>query len=250
MENTKQETIGALVAKDYRLAPVFEAFGIDFCCKGNRSIEEACEKQNIEAEPVRIAVNKMLNSSNEGAQDFNFWPLDLLADYIQKKHHRYVEERIPLLQQYLDKLCQVHGQAHPELFEITELFNQSAGELTAHMKKEEFILFPHVSKMLKDHENQASEKSQPHFGSVKNPISMMMAEHENEGERFEKIAVLTDDFTPPEDACSTYRVTYALLGEFKSDLHQHIHLENNILFPKAIEMEEKGLASGKKNTVS
>lgn len=249
METTKQETIGAMVARDYRLATVFESFGIDFCCKGNRSIEEACEKLNIEPEPVWAAVEKMSISANDGTQDFNFWPLDLLADYIEKKHHRYVEERIPLLQQYLDKLCKVHGQAHPELFKITELFNQSAGELTAHMKKEELILFPYVRKMLKDRENQKSGISKPHFGSVKNPIKMMMDEHENEGERFERIAALSENFTPPSDACNTYRVTYALLDEFKTDLHQHIHLENNILFPKAIKMEERGLSSDNKITV-
>ncbi|WP_439483364.1 iron-sulfur cluster repair di-iron protein [Cyclobacterium plantarum] len=250
METTNQETIGALVAKDYRLATVFESFGIDFCCKGNRSIEKACEKQKINSQTVWAAVNKMLESSTDGMHDFNFWPLDLLADYIEKKHHRYVEDRIPLLQQYLDKLCKVHGNAHPELFEITELFNQSAGDLTAHMKKEEFILFPYVRKMAKDQEIPASEQAKPHFGTVKNPIRMMMDEHENEGDRFEKIAALTSDFTPPGDACSTYRVTFALLDEFKTDLHQHIHLENNILFPKAIEMEEKGLASGKNIPVS
>ena len=250
METIKQETIGALVTKDYRLATVFESFGIDFCCKGNRSIEEACEKLNIESETVWTAVNNMLNTSNDGARDFDIWPLDFLADYIENKHHRYVEERIPLLQQYLDKLCKVHGQTHPELFKITELFHQSAGDLTAHMKKEEFILFPYVKKMIAEHENQKAEKSKPHFGTVKNPIKMMMDEHENEGERFEKIAELTQNFTPPADACSTYRVTYALLDEFKTDLHQHIHLENNILFPKAIEMEEKGMTKENKISVN
>ena len=239
MEMTDQMTIGEMVAKDYRAATVFEKFGIDFCCKGNRTIEEACEKKKVDAGRVKEALEKVLQVPNEDNMDYNFWPMDLLADYIEKKHHRYVEERIPLLLQYLNKLCKVHGEAHPELFEITKLFSETAGELTSHMKKEEFILFPYIRKMLKKSEDGSSAVDVPHFQTVKNPIKMMMQEHENEGDRFELIATLTQNYTPPADACNTYRVTYSLLDEFESDLHKHIHLENNILFPKAIEYEEK-----------
>src|SRR5690554_6076249 len=239
MEMTDQLTIGEMVAKDYRAATVFEKFGIDFCCKGNRTIEEACGQKKIAADTVKEALEKVLQNPNEDKMDYNFWPMDLLADYIEKKHHRYVEERIPLLLQYLNKLCKVHGDAHPELFEITKLFSETAGELTSHMKKEEFILFPYIRKMLKKSEDGSSAVDVPHFQTVKNPIKMMMQEHENEGDRFELIATLTQNYTPPADACNTYRVTYSLLDEFESDLHKHIHLENNILFPKAIEYEEK-----------
>src|SRR5690554_7273324 len=135
METTDQMTIGAMVAKDYRAATVFEKFGIDFCCKGNRTLEEASEKKKIDVSAVKAELEKVLNTHNEESMDYNFWPLDLLADYIEKKHHRYVEERIPLLRQYLDKLCKVHGDVHPELLEINKLFNETAGELTSHMKK-------------------------------------------------------------------------------------------------------------------
>jgi regulator of cell morphogenesis and NO signaling len=143
------------------------------------------------------------------------------------------------LLQYLNKLCKVHGEAHPELFEITQLFSESAGDLAAHMKKEELILFPYIRKMLKKSKDGSSVVDTPHFRTVRNPIKMMMGEHENEGERFEKIALLTGNYNPPAEACNTYRVTYALLDEFESDLHKHIHLENNILFPKSIDHEEK-----------
>jgi len=239
METTVNTTIGEMVAKDYRAATVFQKFGIDYCCKGNRTLEEATETKNIDVNAVISELEKVLNAPAEENMDFNFWPLDLLADYIEKKHHRYVEERIPLLLQYLNKLCKVHGDVHPELFEINKLFNETAGDLTSHMKKEELILFPYIRKMLKKQKDGSSVLSAPHFGTVKNPIKMMMDEHENEGERFEKIAELADNYNPPADACNTYRVTYALLDEFEKDLHKHIHLENNILFPKSILHEEK-----------
>lgn len=163
--------------------------------------------------------------------------MDLLADYIEKKHHRYVEEKSLEIKPYLDKICQVHGSRHPELYEINELFTASVGELAKHMKKEELVLFPFVRKMVKARQNGSSVDA-PHFGTIQNPIQTMMAEHDNEGERFRKIESLSKDYTPPEDACNTYRVTLSLLKEFEDDLHLHIHLENNILFPKAAEMEK------------
>ncbi len=158
-----------------------------------------------------------------------------MADYIEKKHHRYVENKIQEITPFLEKVARVHGDRHPELNEIRQLFDASAGELTAHMKKEEQILFPFIRKMVAA-QNQNTTVQAP-FGTVQNPIQMMMHEHENEGERFRKIAALTDNYTPPEDACNTYRVTFFLLKEFEEDLHLHIHLENNILFPKSIAIE-------------
>jgi regulator of cell morphogenesis and NO signaling len=239
METTKKATIGEMVANDYRAATVFESFGIDFCCKGNRTIEEACTKKGIDVNVVKEALEEVLTEPDGDTPDFNLWALNKLADHIEEKHHRYVEDRIPLLLQYLNKLCRVHGDAHPELFEITKLFTESASELSEHMKKEETVLFPHIRKMVKKFKDGKSIADVPHFRTVKNPIAMMMHEHENEGDRFEKITSLTDNYNPPADACNTYRVTYALLDEFESDLHKHIHLENNILFPKSIEFEEK-----------
>ena len=242
MENLNQ-TIGEYVAQDYRAATVFGSFKIDFCCKGNRTIEEACLGKNIDPTVVRKALTAVLNEKADGEIDFKSWPMDLLADYIEKKHHRYVEGRIPILLQYLNKLCKVHGEAHPELFEINKLFTESAGDLTAHMKKEELILFPYVRKMVK-YRQEGKSMDVPHFNTVRNPIQMMMSEHEAEGDRFEKIAELTNGFNPPADACNTYKVTYALLDEFVKDLHKHIHLENNILFPNAIHAEKSGEVIG------
>lgn len=237
MENLKNKTIGSFVAEDFRTAAVFSKYRIDFCCKGNRTVTEVCEKQNIDADTLLENVLQVVQSENNGSIDFNSWPLDLLADYIEKTHHRYVEEKTNVLLPFLDKLCKVHGANHPELFKINELFIGCAGELSQHMKKEELVLFPFVKRMVKTKESDGI-LSQPSFGTVSNPIAMMMHEHDNEGERFREIAALTDNYTPPADACTTYRVTFAMLKEFEADLHKHIHLENNILFPKAVVLEK------------
>jgi len=237
MENLKNKTIGSFVAEDFRTATVFSKYRIDFCCKGNRTVTEVCEKQNIDADALLENVLQVVQSENNGSIDFNSWPLDLLADYIEKTHHRYVEEKTNVLLPFLDKLCKVHGANHPELFKINELFIGCAGELSQHMKKEELVLFPFVKRMVKTKDTDGV-LHQPSFGTVANPIAMMMHEHDNEGERFREIAALTDNYTPPADACTTYRVTFAMLKEFEADLHKHIHLENNILFSKAVILEK------------
>ena len=228
--------VGELVANDYRTAAVFHAFGIDFCCKGDRSIAEACELKKVEPRALMDALESEIKLAETNSPDYNSWPLNVLADHIEKKHHRYVESRLLEIKPFLNKVVSVHGGRHPELAEIAQLFNQTAGELTMHMKKEEFILFPFIRKMVKLKASGEPLTASP-FGTVQNPITMMQQEHETEGERFQKIATLTNTYTPPVDACSTYKVTFAMLKEFEDDLHLHIHLENNILFPKSVEME-------------
>jgi len=239
MITADSKTIGEIVAEDYRTAQIFKKHDIDFCCKGNRSIKEVCETKNMDPKKLLHEIEEMQQQkdSNDDSNGYKSWPLDLLADYIEKKHHRYVEEKIPVLKEYLEKLCRVHGNRHPELLEITEHFKVCGGEFTAHMKKEELMLFPFIRKLVKT--KPGEEIRPPHFGSVENPIQMMMHDHEAEGERFRKISELSGRYTPPEDACGTYRVTYALLQEFEADMHLHIHLENNILFPKSISLEKE-----------
>ncbi|PWN62744.1 iron-sulfur cluster repair di-iron protein [Chryseobacterium viscerum] len=235
--NTRTDFIGNMVAEDFRTAAIFKRHGIDFCCKGGRTIEEACSNKKLPPEKIYEELEAL--PKNEGASiDFNSWPLDLLADYIEKTHHRYVEEKTPVLQAFLEKLCKVHGERHPELFEINTLFNESAHDLAAHMKKEELILFPFVRNMMKTKISGGSLQ-QPVFGTVENPVHMMQHEHTVEGDRFRKIAEITDEYLPPADACNTYKVAFAMLQDFENDLHKHIHLENNILFPKAIRLEKE-----------
>lgn len=235
--NIKTDFIGEIVAEDFRTAAIFKKYGIDFCCKGGRTIEEACENRKIDTEPIYEEIEN-LSKRDDNSIDFNSWPLDLLADYVEKTHHRYVEEKTPVLQAFLDKLCKVHGGSHPELFEIREQFDASAQDLGAHMKKEELMLFPFIKNMVKA-QIDGSAIPQPPFGTVENPVNMMKHEHTVEGERLRKIAELTDEYTPPADACNTYRVTFSMLQDFENDLHKHIHLENNILFPKAIKLEKE-----------
>jgi regulator of cell morphogenesis and NO signaling len=237
METLEKTTIGEFVAQDFRTAAVFSKYGIDFCCKGQRTIAEVCEKKNINPVELLEELDTVLSTKSDEGIDFKSWPLDLLADYIEKTHHRYVEEKTQVLLPFLDKLCNVHGSNHPELFKINELFKGCATELAKHMKKEELILFPFIKKMVQASIDKKTFQKPP-FGSVENPIEMMMEEHDAEGERFRKIASLTNNYTPPEDACNTYRVTFAMLNEFEQDLHKHIHLESNILFPKAIALEK------------
>lgn len=233
----EDQIIGELVANDYRTASVFKKHNIDFCCQGNRTINEACEAKNIDGKLVVGDLNELLNSKTDSALDYQSWPLDLLAEYIEKKHHRYVEQKTTEIKPYLEKICRVHGGRHPELHEISEHFNATTGELAMHMKKEELMVFPFIRKMVKAKE-AGTKVAMPNFESIQFPIQAMMDEHTNEGERFRLIDELSNNYTPPEDACNTYRVTFALLKEFEQDLHLHIHLENNILFPKAIELEK------------
>ncbi len=236
MNITKESIIGDLVAHDYRTAAVFKKNKIDFCCNGNRSIEDACDKKKIESDGLIEQLQVATAQTGSSSIDFNSWPLDLLADYVEKTHHRYVDNKIPEIIPFLDKIVRVHGDRHPELLEIAQLFKESAGELSAHMKKEELVLFPYIRKMVAA--KQKGESVSAHFGTVQNPIQNMMHEHDTEGERFRKISDLSNNYTPPADGCTTYKVTFSMLKEFEDDLHLHIHLENNILFPKSIELEK------------
>lgn len=235
MEITEQSIIGEIVAKNYRTAAVFKEHQIDFCCNGNRTIQAACADKDIQSEILIERLESALQNAEQSEIDFSSWPLDLVIDYIEKKHHRYVTDKILEIRPYLQKIVSVHGSQHPELDEIQTLFLQSADDLTIHMKKEELMLFPYIRKMSA---NPASSIQTP-FGTVKNPIAMMHHDHDEEGERFRKISQLSHDYTAPENACNTYKTTFALLQEFEDDLHRHIHLENNILFPKAIELENQ-----------
>ncbi len=244
MEIQKNQIIGELVAQNYRSASVFKKFGIDFCCQGNRTISDACEAHKADTSRVLAELNNMgsATSSNSSTSssgiDFQSWPLDLLADYIEKTHHRYVQDKSIEIVQYLAKICEVHGSNHPELFKIHELFSKVIANLAMHMQKEELVLFPFIRKM-EQTKRSGQFLERPSFGSIKNPIDTMEDEHLAEGNRYREIETLSNGYTIPEDGCNTYKITFAMLKEFEEDLHMHIHLENNILFPKSILLEEQ-----------
>jgi regulator of cell morphogenesis and NO signaling len=237
MNISKDSIVGAVVAQDYRTAGVFEKAHIDFCCSGNRSIEAACNEQHLSADVLIAELVHTIDDRKDAVTDYNSWPLDLLTDYIEQKHHGYVTAQIPVIQSMLEKIIRVHGSRHPELAEIKTHFDACAGELAVHMKKEELMLFPFIRKMVRAVQSGSKEIAAP-FGTVQNPIAMMMHDHDAEGERFRKIKELSNAYTAPADGCNTYRAAFATLQAFEDDLHLHIHLENNILFPKAIEMEQ------------
>lgn len=238
MKITKEDYIGQLVADDYRMASVFQKHKIDFCCNGNRTIQEACIESDLNADIVVLDLDAILLDESNKNLDYDTWPIDFLAQYIEQKHHKYVENQIPVLKGYLKKIISAHGNHHKELHDILKLFESTASELALHMKKEELMLFPQVRKMVISHKESA-EISEPPFGSFENPIGVMMKDHTDEGERFRQIRALSNDYTPPADGCNMYKVAFKLLEEFEKDLHLHIHLENNILFPKAIDLEKR-----------
>ncbi len=231
-------TIGEYVATDFRTAALFSNYNIDFCCKGNKTLAEVCAAKGLDVHQLENDITTILESNNATEIDFKSFSPNLLIDYILEAHHKYVVANTPVIGLYLDKLCKVHGERHPELFEITKLFKISAAEMGNHMQKEEVVLFPFIKMMtaaIKDNETIV----QPHFGTVDNPIAMLKGDHETEGNLFAKISELSSNYMPPIDACETYKVTFAMLQEFEQNLHKHIHLENNILFHKAKELEEQ-----------
>lgn len=238
MKSITDETVGSMVADDYRVSKVFSRYGIDFCCKGGKTMAEACAQRHLDPGMVAEEIAQLKSGSLLPEHPYKEWEANNLADYIESKHHQYVRAHIPLLTAYLDKLCRVHGTLHPELFTIRELFNESAEELKAHMLKEEQVLFPYVRKMMLA--KRGSTMMEPvRFLNEAHPLNVLMYEHDVEGERFRKIAELSDGYNPPPTACITYRVAFSMLKEFEEDLHLHIHLENNLLFPKSIAIENE-----------
>lgn len=235
MNIAKENTVASIVAENINAAHVFKKYGIDFCCGGGVSLEKACEKKNVDFSLLVKDLSEI--EAPKKAYNYDSWKPDFLVDHIENVHHTYVEENIPLILQYSNKVARVHGEHHPEVIKINQLFLAAAQELSAHLKKEELILFPYIKKLVQANE-QGVKPPTPHFGTVNNPITMMHEEHEDVGDVFKEIAQLTNNYTPPEGACNTFKALYAKLEEFEQDLHQHIHLENNILFPKAIALEK------------
>ncbi len=237
METLKEQTIGQIVSEDYRTAQVFRNYGLDFCCGGNKTIEEACAKKDLDPQEVRTALQNVTAEQN-GRENYNEWSLDFLIDYIVENHHKFVRNKLPEIGAYAKKVAKVHGGRHEELKEIYYEFTKLHGEMLNHLNKEEEILFPYIKQLVEDEKNGEKPDS-PDFGMAANPISMMEQEHDDAGAAMEKIQRLSSDFTPPEDACATYRILFQNLEGFQEDLHKHVHLENNILFPKALELERK-----------
>jgi regulator of cell morphogenesis and NO signaling len=234
----KEHTIGDVVSKNFKTARIFEDFGLDFCCGGRKTISEACREKGIDLEKVLNALSQLGENGSSQINGANKWSLDFLADYIVNKHHSYVSQSLPVISEKAKKVADVHGEHHPETKDIYSLFMNVSEELQSHMMKEERMLFPYIKELVES-QKQNNPVYYPPFGMVANPISVMEAEHDSAGNTLKEISRLSNKYTAPEDACETFKVLYKELREFEDDLHVHIHLENNILFPKAIELEKE-----------
>ncbi len=231
-------TIGQLAVEDLRKAEVFKKYGIDFCCGGRKTLKEVCKEKGLDLAKIE---QELLNADKAPAGrplPYNDWSSDFLADYIVNNHHNYCRKTLPELIGYATKVASVHGGRHPELLKIRNLVNDINAELISHMEKEERVLFPYIKELVKADKNTEIPQA-AHFGTVQNPINMMEMEHEQVGQDMEEIRELSNNFALPEDACASYTLLFKMLEEFESDLHIHIHLENNILFPKALEIENR-----------
>lgn len=234
-----KETLGQMAAKDIRKAQVFKKYGLDFCCGGKKTLDQACAEKGLDV----LAVERELQQTDHLAATtrpipYQDWSSDFLADYIVNTHHSYVKKNLPDILAYANKVARVHGSRHPELLPVRELVEEVYNEMMNHMVKEERILFPYIKDIV-----TAQKNTQPlqasHFGTVQNPINMMEMEHEVVGKNMEEIRTLTQNYVLPDDACASYSLLYRMLDEFEEDLHIHVHLENNILFPKALKAEQQ-----------
>lgn len=224
-------SVGEIVANDFRTSAVFKKAGIDFCCGGKQSFADACIEKQVDPVLLEKEIMDLTTSPSNEFMNYRSWDPAFLADYIVNTHHRFVRKQLPDLMFYTDKIANVHGENHKELIEVAELFGQINDELTQHMKNEEEVLFPAIRQM-------ASGSSEQAKSTIKSEISRMFGEHDFAGGAMDKINVLTGGYTIPADACNTYRVAFQLLEQFEDDLHIHIHLENNILFPAALRLSE------------
>jgi regulator of cell morphogenesis and NO signaling len=233
-----EKTVRELALENPSATRVFEKLGIDYCCRGNRSLEEACRTANLKVDQV---LESLANADQAGlaAQDDRDWQTEPIAEliaHIQQTHHSYTRQEITRLGPVFEKVCSVHGKNHPELLQIRDTFQALAQELSAHLMKEEMILFPYILRM-----ETAAAGNEPlaraPFGSVQNPVSMMEHEHDSAGKALRAMSRESNEYSAPPDACVSYQTLYKALAAFEADLHRHIHLENNILFPRAVAME-------------
>ncbi|HKC88348.1 MAG TPA: iron-sulfur cluster repair di-iron protein [Blastocatellia bacterium] len=227
---------------------VFENFGIDYCCCGHRTLADACQEAGLPVEDLTRSLEEAGRAPQPGAgRDWRQESLTALTEYIIDTHHFFTRQELDRLENLFDRVCSRHGENHPELSEAQKTFYQLKQDLIPHMLKEEQVLFPHITRM----EESAGERRAvppPFFGTVRNPVRMMMTEHDTAGDLLRQLRGITKGYTTPPDGCVSFQTLYQALAAFEADLHQHIHLENNLLFPRAIEMEEKAAPEAPRST--
>jgi regulator of cell morphogenesis and NO signaling len=227
-------TVGELVAQRPSRSRVFEQFKIDFCCGGKLPLAEACQKKGIDPKAVLAALEAEAAAPAPQARTWTDASLTELADHIETTHHAYLRRELPRIEYLTHRVASRHGDHTPSLIKLHELFLAFKAELEAHMLKEERVLFPLCREL-----DGAQVLPTAHCGSVSNPVAVMVTEHDHAGEDLCQMRELTNDFTPPEGACNTYRAMLSALEELEADMHVHVHTENSILFPKAIAAEAR-----------
>ncbi len=225
--NLESRKIGEIVTDNFKTAEIFKKHGIDFCCGGNSSLKQACSEKNIDIDVLLEELSELVGQPPDAAHNFKEWNLGFLCDYIVNTHHQTVTKLLPQALAYTRKIADVHGSHHPELLQIATLFLQINDELLPHLKNEEELLFPAIKDALNTGSSQSKE-------TIKSEIARMSKEHEFAGNAMDKINKLSSGYTLPQDACNSYMVAFKLLEQFEDDLHIHVHLENNIVYPRAL----------------
>ncbi len=232
----ENQTVAEIVTENFSTAAAFQKLGIDFCCGGNVLLKDACEKHELAQDAVVAELRKAISTPDTTSDRYEQWDLDFLSAYIEANHHAYVREKSPIISEFAARVVNAHGVNHPEVLPISGYFEQVKAELDSHMFKEEKILFPRIKQMALAKKNGKVYDVNT-LGSVQMPIRVMEAEHVSAGDALKEIQRLSNNYQPPQDACNTFKAFYHELQAFENDLHKHIHLENNILFPKAIVLE-------------
>jgi regulator of cell morphogenesis and NO signaling len=231
-------TVRELAVREPGATRIFEKLKIDYCCGGNKTLEDACAAAGVQTEDIRRLLEKAGESQTMMGEATNFQAASLteLINYILDKHHVFTKEEMTRLDALTEKVCSVHGQNHPELLSVKALFQSLCEDLRPHMFKEEQVLFPYIIRLEEASERKQMPPPTP-FGTVRNPVRMMMMEHDVAGDLLRELREVSSGYQTPADACISYRTLYQALEALEQDLHRHIHLENNILFPRAVEME-------------
>lgn len=231
-ETLSDRNVGEIVAEDYRTARVFERHGIDYCCGGKISIADACRMAGVKLDELAVELEAATAAEPDRSQDYAAWDLPFLTDYIVTVHHGYLHRNLGAITANAQKIAQVHGSHHPEVIEIAQLFTTLADELEAHLKEEEELFFPALKRL--DAAGKAGHTPEPEdWETIRKFLRTLGAEHDQAGDAIHRIRALAANYRVPEDVCPTFRATYLTLNEFEEDLHKHVHLENNVLFPRA-----------------
>lgn len=237
MSNILQETLASIVTRDHHSVAVLEKYHLDFCCNGKRTLQEACSSKSLDAAAIADELQTVFNPTDMQQMPFTEMTAEQLISHILIRHHFYVKQIMPQIHMHVEKVAMKHGERFPYMQTVSELFSEVQSEMTCHMRKEEEVLFPRIKKL--EQLSATKENEGVPEGFISGPVNVMEAEHEHAGEILYQIRSLTNNYAAPDGACNTFRIALAELKEFEEDLHQHVHLENNILFPKAQQMCEK-----------